>query len=188
MRISWIGNSCPVDGEGWIAGETFHFRARGNSWRLSIGDYPETLWEHAGLYRPGVDFAASYMPYDVAETLIRDAAAMFIEERVGPHVSMREQEMWRFLPDTRYGPFDHVRLDWQQTGAAGYLAQADGRRVRLRMTREKDEFGMDVERWEVFGLFWRYDLHIPVLCELESAAARAGLSGRTVVDYKRADY
>jgi len=38
VDIVELGGNCPVQAEGTIAGKPFYFRARGSSWRLSVGD------------------------------------------------------------------------------------------------------------------------------------------------------
>ncbi|WP_233247674.1 hypothetical protein [Caulobacter endophyticus] len=121
VRIKGIGGSCPVQGEGWVAGEEFYFRARWAGWSIEFGDQGEPpLRTHAEGYREELEHAAGYMPVEEAEAFVRREAARFIAEVIGPEVSEREQEMWRFLPNVAYGPFEAVDLSMIRTGCASY--------------------------------------------------------------------
>lgn len=85
----------PVQAEGTVAGRTFYFRARGNTWEFTVaereGDDPAALGEAdvaAGRawYRSGTlpgRFDASWMPIQDAASLINECARAYITKKEG---------------------------------------------------------------------------------------------------------
>lgn len=182
VRIKGIGGLCPVQGEGWVAGEEFYFRARWAGWRIEFGDQGEPpLWTYAEGYREDLEYAAGYMPVEEAEAFVRREAARFIAEVIGPEVSEREQEMWRFLPNVAYGPFEAVDLSMIRTGCASYNLQLEGRWYNAYVERRPGSDGLLVETWNVSGLEMRRELWERIERELAASAARLGWSVRTEV-------
>jgi hypothetical protein len=78
-QIDMIGGNCPVQAEGRIGGKTrFYFRARGDSWSMSIGGRDVVgmpAWYYAEPYGTWPD--AGYMPEDEARAFIDKAIAMY---------------------------------------------------------------------------------------------------------------
>lgn len=77
--IDKIGGYCPVQAEGTIDGQPFHFRARHQHWLLAIGgddpaDDPEWVYEEP--YGDGPS-AAGYMEVDEAKQFICAAAERY---------------------------------------------------------------------------------------------------------------
>lgn len=78
----------PVQAEGWITGKPFYFRARGNEWSFSVAtsgdaDPVEVESDADGFYREGQygkRYQASYLPFDVAETIILDCVGEYLRE------------------------------------------------------------------------------------------------------------
>lgn len=82
----------PVQAEGTVAGHSFYFRARGDTWRFTVaeseGDDPSDLGEAdmaAGRawYRSGTlagRFSASWMPLEQAKSLINECAREYVSE------------------------------------------------------------------------------------------------------------
>lgn len=82
--IDWLGGNCPVQAEGAINGKPFYFRARGESWSLSIeGADPcgEPEWEHAEWFGTWPD--AGWMTPEQAERFVRQAAARYVNGEAG---------------------------------------------------------------------------------------------------------
>jgi hypothetical protein len=80
--IDWIGGNCPVQAEGTIAGKEFYFRARGNTWSMSIGGedvigFPE--WQMREQYGDE-PFAAGWMDEETARGFIYEAAERYLKE------------------------------------------------------------------------------------------------------------
>jgi len=83
----------PVQAEGTVAGHSFYFRARGDSWKFTVaereGDEPVELdeaevapglaWIRSGTV-PG-EFAASWMPLEDARSIINECARAFMQEK-----------------------------------------------------------------------------------------------------------
>ncbi|AQQ02408.1 hypothetical protein B0E33_01385 [Roseibium algicola] len=91
--IDYLGGNCPVQAEGKIDGEPFYFRARGNSWSLSIGSeendnssvgiYGKDVvgnpsWYYEEEYGTG-PYDAGWMNMDVARQMIEKAAKLWRE-------------------------------------------------------------------------------------------------------------
>lgn len=79
--IDWIGGNCPVQAEGMIAGKKFYFRARGNTWSMSIGGdvISDPEWQMREQY--GDDpFAAGWMVEETARAFIYEAAERYLKE------------------------------------------------------------------------------------------------------------
>ncbi len=81
--IATIGGNCPVQAEGTVNGRPFYFRARGDSWSLSIGGDPvrDPEWEHEEWY--GVWPAAGWMPEEEALAFIHGTAARYTRGEPG---------------------------------------------------------------------------------------------------------
>lgn len=80
LVISNIGGYCPVQAEGTIGDQEFYFRARGDSWRMSIGGdvvcKPDwTYREHYGTWPE-----AGYMSLEEATKFIEREAAKYLKE------------------------------------------------------------------------------------------------------------
>lgn len=91
IQIDMLGGNCPVQADGLIDGEPFYFRARWDSWSLSIGsDYED----HSSIGKNGRDvvgrprwfyeedygdgpYDAGWMPEDDARKMIAKGAALF---------------------------------------------------------------------------------------------------------------
>ena len=76
VHVEFLGGNCPVQGEGTVDGKPFYFRARGESWSMSIGGpdvvgAPEWYWEED--YGTG-PFDAGWMRDEEAEGFLRAAA------------------------------------------------------------------------------------------------------------------
>jgi hypothetical protein len=82
LLIDYLGGNCPVQAEGTICGEPFYFRARGNSWSMSIGGSDvvgNPHWEYYENY--GQDaFEAGWMPEAEALVFIQREALRWITE------------------------------------------------------------------------------------------------------------
>jgi hypothetical protein len=83
LTISWLGGNCPVQAEGEINGKPFYFRARGESWSLSIGGEPvgNPEWAHFEWFGEWPD--AGWMTEEQAEAFLRRAAARYAEGKPG---------------------------------------------------------------------------------------------------------
>jgi hypothetical protein len=78
VEIVELGGICPVQAEGTIAGKPFYFRARGSSWRLSVGDGDPTgnpEWTYQEDY--GENFEAGWMEEKEAIRFILQAADQY---------------------------------------------------------------------------------------------------------------
>jgi len=88
IEIDWLGGNCPVQAMGKIDGEPFYFRARGETWSLSIGSEEEDSGktgvhgrdvvgspsrEYEEDYGDG-PYDAGWMKEDVARQMIEKAA------------------------------------------------------------------------------------------------------------------
>jgi hypothetical protein len=82
INIAWLGGNCPLQAEGSINGELFYFRARGNHWRVGIGDDPvgNPVWSYEEPYGDEL-FAAGWMDEDEALEFIHKAARFFAEDQ-----------------------------------------------------------------------------------------------------------
>ncbi len=79
IHIDTITGNCPVQSEGTIDGQPFYFRARGESWSLSVGGGDvvcEPAWHHEEDW-PGGEYAAGWMTEAEARQCIEKAAALF---------------------------------------------------------------------------------------------------------------
>jgi len=79
MKLAWIGGNCPVQAEGTVDGKEFYFRARGEHWSVSIGEWdiignPE--WYYEEDYGDG-PYDAGWMPEDKARGFIDKAIAKY---------------------------------------------------------------------------------------------------------------
>ncbi len=115
LEITSLGGNCPVQGEGFIDGYPFYFRARGESWSLEIskrGDSEVALGNDAkfelevwGWYgEPGEMFGAGWMEIEEAEKLIIEVAALFVGGLRGTHQLNPDpvKDGLRMLADIRY--------------------------------------------------------------------------------------
>jgi hypothetical protein len=85
--IEYFGGAAPVQAWGTVAGKRFYFRARHNEWSFGIALNPAV--DPVDVQVPGAGFFveevygtnsdASYMPEDMAETIIRRCARLFHE-------------------------------------------------------------------------------------------------------------
>lgn len=79
IQIQWLGGNCPVQAKGTINGKEFYFRARGDSWSLSVGGSDvvmEPEWSYEEDY--GDDpFAAGWMTEAEARGFIAQAATRY---------------------------------------------------------------------------------------------------------------
>ena len=79
FTLRYIGGNCPVQAEGAIGGKEFYFRARGNSWSMSIGGDDVVLapeFYHKEEWGDG-PYAAGWMPLDVAIGFIAKAIGLY---------------------------------------------------------------------------------------------------------------
>ncbi len=91
LTIDRIGGQCPVQGDGWVDEQFWYFRARGSRWSFEVwppgckpgpsGDLPEpdSEWYIGRAWPPARtdEFAAGYMPTEIAEQYIRHSAEMW---------------------------------------------------------------------------------------------------------------
>jgi hypothetical protein len=94
LQFEFTSSPAPVQAEGTVAGRSFYFRARGDTWEFTVaeraGDDPAALsekdvalgkaWCRSGTL-PG-RFEASWMPLDQATSLIQECARAYVNERV----------------------------------------------------------------------------------------------------------
>ncbi len=98
VKIEKLGGNCPVQAEGLIDGEPFYFRARWDSWSLSIGSDFEAESRY-GIHGRDVvgqprwhydeewgddQFSAGWMPEGVAREMIDKGAALYREAKAKP--------------------------------------------------------------------------------------------------------
>lgn len=77
--IDNLGGQCPVQGTGNVRGKPFYFRARGDSWYVSVGDADRPDWFHEEPY--GEDgFAAGWMTHDEARSFIVTTLERYLAE------------------------------------------------------------------------------------------------------------
>jgi hypothetical protein len=94
LRYRFTCEAAPVQAEGTVDGQPFYFRARHENWRFAIS-------EHNGISPVDIDtpdkgkrfgffieerygnepFAASWMPREEAEAIIRECAVQYRRER-----------------------------------------------------------------------------------------------------------
>ena len=76
ISISTLGGNCPVQGEGTINGVPFYFRARWESWSLSIGEDPlaRTAWRYEGIHPD-----AGWLDEGTALGLLESAALLYAQ-------------------------------------------------------------------------------------------------------------
>ena len=71
VRVECFGGNCPVQAEGFVDGEAFYFRARGNRWTMDIGGDPMMNPEFSAAGDWGdKPYAAGWMPVETAHALI----------------------------------------------------------------------------------------------------------------------
>jgi hypothetical protein len=77
--IDMISGSCPIQGEGRIAGLPFYFRARGQRWSFSIRDLGEAnyVWYRERAWGD-LPYAAGWMEDNVALALIEQCGAAYL--------------------------------------------------------------------------------------------------------------
>lgn len=84
LRIEYLDGNCPVQAEGTVNGVPFVFKARGERWRLAIGEDPVAVsrGEKEGWYREAdwgdKPFAAGWMPREEARAIIERCAADYM--------------------------------------------------------------------------------------------------------------
>jgi hypothetical protein len=93
LSFEFTCTAAPVQAEGTVAGHSFYFRSRGDTWQFTEaereGDDPseladEDVAEGAAWYRSGTlpgRFDASWMPIQKARTLISYCARAYIDEK-----------------------------------------------------------------------------------------------------------
>lgn len=78
IEIEWIGGNCPVQSKGTVDGKPFYFRARGDSWSMSIGG-EDVVAEPEWYYEE--DFGswpeAGWMSEEEARTFIDKAVGVY---------------------------------------------------------------------------------------------------------------
>lgn len=75
--LSWIGGNCPVQAEGFVNGEPFYFRARGEDWGFWVGEpWTAEAWSMEREY-PGGPYDAGWMPVAEAMAFINEAIAAY---------------------------------------------------------------------------------------------------------------
>ena len=84
IKVLSFGGNCPVQAEGFIDGEEFYFRARGQRWSMSIGGdwYYEEEWGDG-------PFSAGWMPEETAISMMEKAFAKYDDERLGIRLAER---------------------------------------------------------------------------------------------------
>jgi hypothetical protein len=199
ILIHRLGGVRPVEGDGWVAGECFEFRAKGARWGIVVGDWGAPVWRHEEDYGDGRD--AGSMSRDEAEALVRRECARFIAEG---NVAGLETPSWRELEMGRFGSGVHgpllaVSLEGLRDGWARYHASLDEERIlNLVVTYDAptaiqrvDAPGLArVERWTLNdrgGDLWKDDaLQLAIRRELEASAARLGLAVLTEIAMEEA--
>lgn len=80
LKIDLLGGNCPVQSEGTINGEEFYFRARGNSWRFSVGGdvILNPLWETSDFWGDN-PYAAGFMTAEEAFSIIVASAKLYVK-------------------------------------------------------------------------------------------------------------
>ena len=78
LVIDWIDGCCPVQGEGAVAGCPWFFRARGRGWTFEVTrPAGEGVYYAGGCWGDG-EFAAGYMPIEVALRFIEQSSRAFL--------------------------------------------------------------------------------------------------------------
>ncbi|MCB2378723.1 hypothetical protein LGH70_14065 [Hymenobacter sp. BT635] len=93
LLIGELEGYAPIQGTGTVAGNPFYFRSRWDTWSFAISDDPEVdvldicVPESAkyGFFAEatvsGGPYAASYLPLDTAEQIIKDCCRQYHELR-----------------------------------------------------------------------------------------------------------
>ncbi len=89
LSYAFTTTGAPVQAEGTVAGHRFYFRARYDRWSFGLTEDPaadpvDVESAAQGFYcegEAGGPFAASWMPLDEAEALIRRCAREYLERR-----------------------------------------------------------------------------------------------------------
>lgn len=89
LTINTLGGYCPCQGEGYLDGKEWYFRARGHRWTfvLSLDGRDPTFpkdgtWWRAAEYDPeGTGYSAGYMQPETAEQIIRKCADEYWQEK-----------------------------------------------------------------------------------------------------------
>lgn len=79
LKIDWIDGNCPVQGEGYINGLPFYFRARGSHWSLTVYIDNKTEWKYEEQYGDQ-PYSAGWMENSEANAFIEKAAGMYVGE------------------------------------------------------------------------------------------------------------
>ncbi|WP_411289230.1 hypothetical protein [Phenylobacterium sp.] len=77
--IDKLDGQCPVQGTGEVRGKPFYFRARGDTWRISVGDADHPDWFHEEPYGDGI-FAAGWMTHEEARSFIGTTLKRYLSE------------------------------------------------------------------------------------------------------------
>ena len=97
LTVDWVGGLCPVQAEGRIDDAEFYFRARGDSWSLSVGGddvIGEPDWYHEEDYGDG-PYDAGWMTEDEARGFIEKAARLYMERSADSDGQPDEAKEWR---------------------------------------------------------------------------------------------
>lgn len=89
VEIEWIGRACPVQAEGTINGVPFYFRARGQSWKIGIGNNPaavamnidKTGWKKSEPWGEKM-YDAGWMSEETAKEIIERCAEEYVNQEV----------------------------------------------------------------------------------------------------------
>lgn len=78
VEITWLGGNCPVQGYGTVDGRSLYFRARYESWSVSIGRDADGVseWEHEEEVDGGM-YAAGWMTELEARHCIARAVTLY---------------------------------------------------------------------------------------------------------------
>lgn len=100
LVINYIAGNCPVEGEGTVNGVPFYFRARGQRWSFGVGADPvgSPDWECDANWGDK-QYAAGWMPYEEAETIIRKCAAEYEAGETPTRTAVRVPSPQQTPPD-----------------------------------------------------------------------------------------
>lgn len=90
LHIEYLGGSGPVQAWGSVDGKQFYFRARHNRWSFAVAfdpqidpadiDFPEQGFYREKAYVPPGSEAASTMPLEEAESIVRQCVKEFLAQ------------------------------------------------------------------------------------------------------------
>lgn len=85
FHIDWIGGNCPVQAEGMVNRRPWYFRARGDSWSMTVGNpgdqhaLDSEAWRCEQEYGDG-PYDAGWMPEDEARGFIVGAIMLWAQQ------------------------------------------------------------------------------------------------------------